>query len=408
MKENKVEIITLKEKEKWNKIVKSFSNYDVFYIAEYVEALKEHGDGEPLLFYYNYKDTKAMNVIMKRDIAKADFFKDKIEKNKYFDLTSPYGYGGFIIEGKDYKNVNKEYKKFCKKNNIICEFVRFNLTENYEKKYYGKIDNIKHNIIRTLDLNPQEMLMDFEHKVRKNIKKANKNGLEIQIDTTGKSIESFLEIYYKTMNRNNAKKEYYFDKKFFSILNSMNENIAYFNVLYKGKIISTELVLYTPNNCYSYLGGTLSEYFNLRPNDFLKYEIIKWAYNKNIKNFILGGGYSEKDDGIYKYKKSFAPKNGQVDFYIGKKIFNMKIYKKLVNIRKKEKDFNDTSKYFPLYRTTEKIEKESSKKDIIIVGAGGLGKDIAWMIERINKKTSNKWNILGFIDEGIQTRRGYK
>lgn len=117
---------------------------------------------------------------MKRDIAKADFFKDKIEKNKYFDLTSPYGYGGFIIEGKDYKNVNKEYKKFCKKNNIICEFVRFNLTENYEKKYYGKIDNIKHNIIRTLDLDPQEMLMDFEHKVRKNIKKANKNGLEFK------------------------------------------------------------------------------------------------------------------------------------------------------------------------------------------------------------------------------------
>ena len=36
-------------------------------------------------------------------------------------------------------------------------------------------------------------------------------------------------------------------------------------------------------------------------------------------------------------------------------------------------------------------------KDLVIVGAGGLGRETAWVIERINqvKKT---WNLLGFID----------
>ena len=345
MRENKVSIITLEEKQKWNKIVKSFANYDVFYLSEYVEAFKIHGDGEPILFYYNDGKIKAMNVIMKRDIGKIKDFKDK-----YFDLTSPYGYGGFIIEGKDYKKVNKAYKKYCKKNNIVCEFVRFHLLEGYEKKYNGKVENIKHNIIRKLDINPEEMLMDFEHKVRKNIKRANKNGLQIQIDTEGKSLHEFLSIYYSTMDRNNAEKGYYFKREFFEKLNEMKDNVVYFNVLYEGKVISTELVIYSPNNCYSYLGGTLSEYFNLRPNDFLKYEIIKWAYNKGIKNFVLGGGYGKEDDGIYKYKKSFAP-NGIYDFYIGKNIFNNKMYKKLVEIRKKEGNIDiENNSYFPLYR----------------------------------------------------------
>ena len=82
MKENEIAIITLNEKEKWNNIVKSFSNYDVFYLPEYVEAFEMHGDGEPILFYYNDGKTKAMNVVMKRDIAKADVFKDKLEENK--------------------------------------------------------------------------------------------------------------------------------------------------------------------------------------------------------------------------------------------------------------------------------------------------------------------------------------
>lgn len=343
-----IQIVDLAEKNKWNKIVKSFSNYDVFYLPEYVEAFKMHGDGEPILFYYNDGKTKAMNVIMKRDIAKTEFFKNKIEENKYFDLSSPYGYGGFIIEGEDYKKVNESYEEYCKKNNIICEFVRFHLLENYQEKYNGKAENIKHNIIRKLDMNPEEMLMDFEHKVRKNIKKANRNNLQIQIDTTGETLNNFLEIYYSTMDRNNAEQEYYFDKSFFEKLNEMKENIVYFNVLYEGKIISTELVIYSPNNCYSYLGGTLSEYFDLRPNDFLKYEIIKWAYNKGIKNFILGGGYGGEDDGIYRYKKSFAP-TGIYDFYIGKNIFNEKIYAELVKIREEIGKIENIN-FFPLYR----------------------------------------------------------
>ena len=38
-------------------------------------------------------------------------------------------------------------------------------------------------------------------------------------------------------------------------------------------------------------------------------------------------------------------------------------------------------------------------KDIIIMGAGDLGKDVAWLIERINEKTP-EWNLLGFTEKG--------
>ena len=37
-------------------------------------------------------------------------------------------------------------------------------------------------------------------------------------------------------------------------------------------------------------------------------------------------------------------------------------------------------------------------KDIIIIGAGGVGKEVAFIIEQINIKTP-KWNILGIIDD---------
>ncbi|WP_426350460.1 acetyltransferase [Alloiococcus sp. CFN-8] len=37
-------------------------------------------------------------------------------------------------------------------------------------------------------------------------------------------------------------------------------------------------------------------------------------------------------------------------------------------------------------------------KDIVIIGAGGFGREVAWLIEEINKVNS-QWNILGFVDD---------
>ena len=128
----------------------------------------------------------------------------------------------------------------------------------------------------------------------------------------------------------------------------MRENIMYFHVLHEERIISTELVIYGAENCYSYLGGTFRDYFNLRPNDFLKYEIIKWAKAKGLKNFVLGGGCGA-DDGIFRYKTCLAPK-GIVDFYIGRKIFDEEKYQTLVEIRAKENPACRDSSYFPKYR----------------------------------------------------------
>ncbi|PIC90892.1 transferase [Sporosarcina sp. P21c] len=50
-------------------------------------------------------------------------------------------------------------------------------------------------------------------------------------------------------------------------------------------------------------------------------------------------------------------------------------------------------------------------KDIVIVGAGGFGREVAWLIERINEVKA-EWNLIGFVDdnEEIQGKEvnGYK
>jgi len=341
-------IIRLDEYKKWDEVVKSFEKYDVQYLNGYAKAFQFNDDGEPILFYYNYSGTRGINVIFRRDIADFKKFKGILPKNKYFDISTPYGYGGFIVEGDDFQKLNYTYNEYCIENGIISEFVRFNLFNSYRNYYDGKIEMRMHNIVRSLYSSIDDIYMDFEHKVRKNLKKANKNSLKIIIDDLGEKVDDFLKIYYMTMNRTSSDSSYYFPKQFFDAINAMKNNFIYFFTMLENEVISAELILYGKENCYSFLGGTNDQYFNYRPNEFLKFEIIKWSKNKGINNFVLGGGYGT-DDGIYKYKKSLAP-NGIVDFYTGEKIFNDSLYKKLVDIRLQKEGTILNTKYFPLYR----------------------------------------------------------
>lgn len=42
-------------------------------------------------------------------------------------------------------------------------------------------------------------------------------------------------------------------------------------------------------------------------------------------------------------------------------------------------------------------------KPLIIVGAGGLGREVAWLISDINRD-QEKWNFMGFADDGAHTK----
>ena len=337
--------LTIEKSQQWDSIVRSFANHDVYYLSGYAKAFQLHGDGEPLLFYYEDETVRGINVVMKRDIAKDVHFIGKLPEGQYFDFSTPYGYGGWLIEGVgNTQRMYDTYFHWCADHGIVSEFIRFSLFSNSREAYFGEVIPRMKNVIRTLDRPMDDMLMEFEHKVRKNYNRAKNAGLELLIDSKGERLADFLKIYYGTMDRNSAEDGYYFKKDFFETINSMNGDYVYFHVAFEGKIISTELVLLGRETMYSYLGGTDSKYYANRPNDFLKCEVIRWGIEHGYKNFVLGGGYGT-EDGIFRYKKSFAP-NGIVQYYLGQKVVDAATYENLIAIRGNV----NSSDFFPKYR----------------------------------------------------------
>lgn len=73
-------VYSIDENEKWDSLVKSFKEYDVYYLSGYVKAFKINGDREPQLYYFENATTRAINVVMKRDLFKETYFHNKVKE----------------------------------------------------------------------------------------------------------------------------------------------------------------------------------------------------------------------------------------------------------------------------------------------------------------------------------------
>lgn len=174
-----LQIYTIEQNEQWDRIVRSFSEYDTYWLSGYVKAFMIHGDGEPLLFFYDGNDVRGINVVMKRDIAEDVHFSGKIPRGKFYDFSSPYGYGGWLIEGEEKGVLFKTYEEWCINNGIISEFVRFHpVIENhvYSEACYEVVP--LGNTI-TMDLSSPEIIWaNITSKNRNMIRKAKKMASE--------------------------------------------------------------------------------------------------------------------------------------------------------------------------------------------------------------------------------------
>jgi len=320
--------LSLSNKQEWKKYFQKLplEQQDVYYTPEYYELYENYGDGKAQCFVFKKDGEIALYPFLINSVNALGY---ELEDD-YYDIQGAYGYNGVLSSSYDKEFIDSFYnafKQWCQNNNIIAEFIRFHpILENsiFSVNYVDIIPEMD-NVI--LDLAEENFFYSsYEHSTRKNIRKAEKNNLKTVHFTSNEVninlIQEFYDIYINTMNRNNANSYYFFNLKFFfNLLKKLDDKVILSFTVYQDKYISTEIVPFGKNIAYSFLGGTRNNFFHLRPGDLLKHSIIRELKNKKLKYFCLGGGTK----GVINFKKSFA-KNGLKQFYIGKKIYNQKIY----------------------------------------------------------------------------------
>lgn len=335
----------------WTEIVRAFPDYDIYSLPGYSMPFAIHGDGIPMLIYYESNDFKAFSVHMLRKIESTALIGD------FYDISSPYGYGGWHIYGRHtasgLEELHNQFVDFLKTNNIICSFVRYTpLCRNYI------YDNKLYDIVycgKTI-----EMFLDTKEIIWKNITSKNRNTIRkaknnnVSIGHAHNDLEllnKFKMMYDETMRRDNAESYYFFPSKFYEALNYfLSDNHEIFYALYEGQIIAMSIILFANDSIHYHLSCSIYEYRHLAPSNLLLYEVSKWGNDNGYKHFHLGGGLGGHQDQLYKFKAAFN-RNSDCSFYIGKLLADKEAYDSLVKERcQNNPQFDIKSGYFPLYR----------------------------------------------------------
>ncbi len=341
------EIIHAGEDGRWDRIVKTFPDYDVYYLSGYIRAFELHGDGTPLLLYYESEGLRAVCSVFSRPIEDAP---------GYTDIITPYGYGGFIFDGdrteENMERFKEAFFEAMKREKVVSAFFRYHpLSCNADavRSIFPITD-----LGPTIDMGLQDaetIAQNLSRQNRNKIRKAQKNGVTIGWGKGMPLFERFMEVYNATMDRDHATPYYYFGREFYeSIDRDLNDHYRIFYAEYEGQIIAMSIILFAGKWVHYHLSGSLTEYRHLAPTNLLLYEVALWAAGEGYERFHLGGGVGAAEDDLYKFKEGFN-RTGANRFCTGKIIFDPAKYDALVAARcEQDAAFDRESHFFPLYR----------------------------------------------------------
>jgi len=326
---------------------------DIYMTPEYCHLFNEIDHGTHQIFLHESKTGKVLYTFILRPI--------EIEHapEGYYDIISPYGYGGPVILECDpghHPQIMNEYHEaflaFVKDNNVVSEFVRFHPILN-NAGYCRSIYHVEFNRNTVaIDLTTPDPLMDcFTSSCRNKIRTAQKNNIQIEFDFSGSTVTDFHRIYTRTMEKNDAKEFYFFPESFFQKLFQVLKGKALLiNAIVDGTIVCAGLFFHYRSMMHTFLSATDPEYYKIPCKNLVYSEAAQWGKANDCHVLHLGGGYTpDPMDSLLSFKKSFA-RNGLCHFYIGKQIHHQAMYDALVKSIMPKPNLI-SSDFFPLYRS---------------------------------------------------------
>ncbi|HTF56174.1 MAG TPA: GNAT family N-acetyltransferase [Planctomycetota bacterium] len=274
------------------------------------------------------------------------------------DLTTAYGYGGpfaWNVGEDEARSFWRRFDSWATGLRAVTSFARLSLFPEQLLPLQGEVQDRGPNVVRSLNLSDDELWSDYESKVRKNVKRARQEGVVIRFDPQGLRLDDFVSVYESTMKRRDALSQYFFPRSFFeSIISDLPGQFVFVHAIAGDKVVSSELVLLSEEHAYFYLGGTLAEAYHLRPNDLLQHEMFRYCRDAGLKWCVLGGGY-RPDDGVLRFKRSFAP-GGELPFRVGVKVYDAEECSRLVERRRaweraEGREWTPAPDFFPTYRS---------------------------------------------------------
>jgi peptidoglycan/xylan/chitin deacetylase (PgdA/CDA1 family) len=150
------------------------------------------------------------------------------------------------------------------------------------------------NVVLDLTQGADALFKQFPKDRRRNIRFAEKNGVEVKEATTARDILDAYEVYQAWFRT--ERKEIHGNARPFEIFERaarLIDNRVIFVARFSGKPVGMNIFRFFPGGLFeSSANSSLDEYMHLKPNDLLQWRGIQWACAHGMRRHSLGGAHS--------------------------------------------------------------------------------------------------------------------
>ncbi|UCJ06323.1 GNAT family N-acetyltransferase [Chitinophaga pendula] len=292
----------------WSSMLEE-SDYDFYHLPEYVSIESKMLQGEAIAYFHQEGKNKMLIPLIRRKIPPLNN-----KPRELYDAGSPYGYPGILFNRSfDYNVMDDFLGQFIEdagELQLVSTVIRLN--PYYNNVMFMETEHVRqvthgHTVWINLQHDMKELFTSFSKNHRANIKSLQNDKFKV-IKGNWKYYQEFVDMYYSTMDRNQANNYYYFDEHYFMMLKAtLQEHLQLFVVKdANGNICSGGIFTHYNGIIQSHLVATRQEYLQLAPVKLVFYEAIKWGKQTRCRWMNLGGGRGSPTDSLLLFKQGFS------------------------------------------------------------------------------------------------------
>ena len=355
----KWDILRVSDTNKWHEILNRFSQTDIYFLPEYHTAYEVNGDGVAYAFVVQSDEHLLFYPFFLRSINRVGV---ELLTAPWYDIETVYGYSGPLATTSDPTFLSEAWRLFggwCSEQQVVAEFIRFNpLVKNWSYVDQScRVTSDRKTVIMNLACTEAELWASYPSIHRNMVRKAINKGLMGEELSLADGMDVFRQLYYSTMERNQASAYYYFSDAYFNYLRNLTANIRVFVVRLQSEIIAAALFLHHGDCLHYHLAASVLKHKSFAPNNLLLHTVAIWGQRQGLHRLHLGGGRtSSPEDSLFRFKASVS--NLRLSYYQGRRVHHSAMYEQLCSMWmcQHQKDVNACPNHFLLYRLQEEHE----------------------------------------------------
>lgn len=287
----------------WDELLLTAEDYSFFHSSSWARVLCESYKYKPL--YFTSIDNGTLSVLVPVMEVKSIITGHRGVSLPFSDHCEP-----IVPNENDCQEITGDIIDYGKK--AGWKYIEWRDAENCFKNITPSSSYIGHTL--ALKENDQELLSSFRSSTRRNIKKAVKKGVEVDLHYSLESIRTFYRLNCMTRKMHGLPPQpFYFFRDVYKHIISQKKGFVVFATFNK-RPVAGAVYFHIGDKAYYKYGASDRNYQHLRPNNLVMWEAIKWYARNGFKSLCFGRTEQE-NEGLLQFKQGWGTREENINYY---------------------------------------------------------------------------------------------